>query len=143
MLGESAGLETLYPPEGQPVQFQAHVSARWESCERFFTLDFYADIPNLGPETFHAMITYSEDSNCYRMWSFEASHEEPMYMEGNFQGDQLVLVSDPTKMIWGFQRLRYTFTPHRDGSVEVLGERWEPDGYAKHCSVVFRPTDPV
>lgn len=143
MLGESAGLETLYPPEGLPVQFQSHVSAKWESCERFVVLDFYADIPGVGPETFHAMITFSNERCCYRMWSFEASHEEPMYMEGDFQGDQLVLLSDPTRMIWGFQRLRYTFTPHLDGCVEFLAERWEPDGYAKHSCVVFRPTDSI
>ena len=141
LLGESAGLQTLYPPEVQPVQFNAHVSAKWERCDRYVVMDFYADIPTVGPETFHAMITFSEERQCYRLWSFEASQEEPMYMEGHFESDQLILRSDPALMIWGFQRLRYTFTPYTDGSVEFLAERWEPDGYAKHSSVVFRPTD--
>jgi hypothetical protein len=141
LLGEASGLQTLYPPGGQPVQFQANVVGSWEHCERFIKLDFYAEIPNLGPETFRALITYSETLNCYRMWAFSSSQEEPLHLTGDFFGDDLVLVSDPTMMIWGLQRLRYTFTPQRDDSVQMLGERWEPDGYAKYCSVVYRPSD--
>ena len=141
MLGESSGLETLYPPEAPPVQFQAHIVGSWEHCERFIKLDFYAEIPGLGPETFRALITFSSTMECYRMWAFSSSQEEPIHMTGDFSGLDLVFVSDPTKMIWGLQRLRYTVAPQRDGSVQMLGERWEPDGYAKYCSVVYRPTD--
>lgn len=141
LLGESNGLQTLYPPEAPPVQFEAYVVGSWEHCERFIKLDFFADIPGMGPETFRALITYSEKMDCYRMWAFSSSQEEPIHMTGEFVADQLIFVSDPTKMIWGLQRLRYTFVPGSDDSVQMLGERWEPDGYAKYCSVVYRPTD--
>ncbi|HSI72536.1 MAG TPA: hypothetical protein VK934_05125 [Fimbriimonas sp.] len=141
LLGESCGLQTLYPPEGSPVQFTAHINGSWETCERFIKLDFFAEIPGLGAETFRALITYSDKLECYRLWAFASSQEEPVHMTGEFNGRKLVFVSDPTNMIWGLQRLRYTFTALRDGAVEMLGERWEPDGYAKYCSIVYRPTD--
>jgi hypothetical protein len=141
MLGESMGLETLYPPESPPVQFRAHIVGAWESCERFFKLDFYGEVPGVGTETFRAMITYSEQMGCYRMWAFAASQEEPMHFAGDFVDGSLVFVGDPSPMLWGFQRLRFTITPHVDGTVELLGERWEPDGYAKYCSVLFRPSE--
>jgi len=138
LLGESTGLETLYPPDSAPVSFRAYVSGTWESCERFFKIEFYGDIPGFGAETFTALITYSEPKHCYRMWVFAASQEDPVHMTGNFTENRIVFVSDPTNMVWGMQRLRFTFT-HLDSGVELLGERWEPDGYAKYCSVVFRP----
>lgn len=144
LLGETKGLETLYPPQAEPVQFQAHVSAQWEPCERFVRLSFFGDIPGLGVETFHALITYSVNLECYRMWIFSASQEEPLHLLGHFEGVRIVFVSDPTKMVWGMQRLRFTMWPTEDGHVELLGERWEPDGYAKYCSVIFRPeSEPV
>ncbi|MGV3618960.1 MAG: hypothetical protein ACO1SV_26840 [Fimbriimonas sp.] len=138
MVGEFTGTETLYPPEGAPVQFAAHVSGQWEACERFVKIDFFADIPGVGPETFRSMITYGDSRRAYRMWIFAASQEEPIHMTGNFDGDRLIFLGDPTPMVWGMQRLRYSFLPGADGSIELLGERWEPDGYAKYCSVTFR-----
>ena len=143
ILGESEGLETLYPPEGPPVQFRANVFGQWESCERFVRFDFYANIPGIGIETFRALITYSRDMAAYRMWAFGASQEEPMHLTGNFEGTDLIFVSEPTPMIWGLQRLRFTLMPKSDGSVELLGERWEPHGYVKYCSVVFTPSEVV
>jgi hypothetical protein len=141
LLGETEGLETLYPPEGSPVQFKAVVVGAWESCERFVRLDFYADIPGIGVESFRAMITYSTVLSCYRMWAFASSQEEPMHLTGNFEGHGLVLVSDPTPMYWGLQRIRFTISPLADDTIELLGERWEPDGYKKYCSVVFRHSE--
>lgn len=138
LLGEFSGLETLYSPDGLPVQFTSHVTGSWESCDRYFMLSFYGEIPGVGIESRRAMITYGADCNCYRMWFFESTHEDPMYMEGDFREGCLVMISDPTKILWGTHRLRYSFTPHLDGSVEFLAERWEPDGYAKHCSAIFR-----
>ena len=138
MVGEFTGIETLYPPEGGPVHFTAYVVGRWEACDRFVEVDFYADIPGVGRESFRAMITYSGSHQAYRMWIYAASQEDPVHMVGQFEGDVLIFISDPTNMIWGMQRLRYAFTPHEDGSIELLGERWEPDGYAKYCTVTFR-----
>lgn len=139
LIGECQGLETLYPPEEPPVQFTAFVSGAWEACERYLKIDFFAEIPRFGVESVRALITYSEGLSRYRMWVFSTTHEEPIYFTGDFDCGRLVFVSDPTQMVWGLQRLRYTFTPLEDQAVQMLGERWEPDGYAKLSSVVFRP----
>ena len=138
MVGDFVGEETLYPPDGAPVNFTATVVGQWETCERFVMVDFFAEIPGVGTETFRAMLTYSESKSLYRMWVYAASQEDPIHMAGQFEDDRLVFISDPTNMVWGMQRLRYAFTPHPDGAIELLGERWEPDGYAKYCTVVFR-----
>lgn len=143
LVGEFSGMETLYPPDGATVHFLANVVGTWETCERFVKIDFFADIPNVGRETFRAMITFSETLDQYRMWIFAASQEEPIHMTGTFEEDQLIFLGDPTPMVWGMQRLRYVFTPQPDGSIELLGERWEPDGYAKYCTVTFRRVEPT
>jgi hypothetical protein len=139
LLGEFSGLETLYPPNESPIQFEAHITGEWEACDRFFQLEFYADVPTLGTEILRILITYSVSRECYRMWCFAASQEEPVHMTGSFdEHGSLVFLSDPTDMVWGMQRLRYTFNSDRSGAIQLLGERWEPDGYAKYCAVVFR-----
>jgi hypothetical protein len=137
LLGNSRGHETLYPPGQPPVEFEAHVSCSREECERFLRCEFYAEIPNLGVESFLALITYSEKMHCYRMWAFASSQEDPMHMTGHFEDDKLVFVSDPSSMIWGLQRMRSTFTPLQDGSVDYQAELWEPEGYVRYCTVIF------
>ena len=139
LLGESRGHEVLYPPGQPPVEFEANVTAAREDCERFLRIEFYAEIPGLGIESFLSLITYSERMHCYRLWAYASSQEEPLHMTGNFEGDDLVFVSDPSPMIWGLQRMRSTFTPLSDGSIEYHAELWEPEGYVKYCSVVFHP----
>src|SRR4051812_23817512 len=87
LLGEGSGWETLYPPGQPPVQFTASFTASRENCERFLKVDFFCDIPGIGIESFLALLTWSSAKDCYRMWIFSATNEEPMEMAGNFQGD--------------------------------------------------------
>ena len=141
MLGECGGAETLYPPGREPVHFEGHVAGSREDCERFLRIEFFADIPDIGIETFLALITYSERMHCYRLWIYAASQEEPLHMTGNFEGDSLVMVSDPSPMVWGLQRMRSTFTPLPDGGFKYMADLWEPDGYAKYCAAMFRRLD--
>jgi hypothetical protein len=136
LLGQFRGKETLYPPSGPAIHFNVHLTSDWEPCERFLKVDYYGEIPTLGRETFQARITYCESQRAYRMWVFNAAHEEPIHLKGDFDGDSLVFVSDPTAIVWGLHRLRYTFTPTEQG-YEAVGERWEPDGYVPHCSIEF------
>lgn len=137
LLGEGSGLETLYPP-GQPaVQFTAFYTASREECERFLKVDFFCEIPGIGIESFLALLTWSKAKNCYRMWIFSTANEEPMEMAGNFQGNELVMVSDPWNMPWGLQKMRSTFSAHESGGFTYLAELWEPDGYSKYCSATF------
>lgn len=133
LVGSFAGEEVLYPPEGDPIRFVAHIVGDWEPCERFLRISFYADIPTLGTDTFEGRITYSENRRAYRMWMFAASQEEPMHLVGQFRDGSLIMVSDPTEMHWGMQRLRFNISPSEDGLV-IYGERWEPDGYVPYCA---------
>lgn len=137
LLGDGRGVETLYPPEGDAVYFPAAVSGSRESCERFLRVDYFADIPGYGIETFRAMFTYSESRKRFRCWAFSTVHEEPAHLEGDFVDNSLVLVSDPIPMPWGLQRLRMTFTPLPAGGYFYLSERWEPEGWKKYCTVSF------
>jgi len=136
LVGDFRGVETLYPPEREPVRFVAHLTGRWETCERFIRMDFYANIPGVCVETFHAMITYTPSRGSYRMWIYAASQEEPVHAPGDFDGEKLVFLSDPTAMMWGMQRIRFTLTPCADG-FDLFSERWEPDGFVPYCEARF------
>jgi hypothetical protein len=137
LLGDLVGVETMYPPGLSPIQFRANFSGSREVCERFLNVDFFGNIPNVGVETFRAMITYSERLACYRMWIYSASQEEPVYLVGDFEGSRLTFVSEPTPMMWGMQRLRFSLEPLGDGSVDLLGERWELEGFVTYCSAIL------
>lgn len=139
LLGDGQGFETLYPPDGDPISFEASVSGSFETCDRFLRLDYFASIPTIGVETLRALITYSETRECYRCWIFSVISEEPAHFEGHLEGDSLVLYSDPIPMPWGLQRLRSTFTPLREGGYSYVSERWEPEGWVPYCSVNFLP----
>jgi hypothetical protein len=139
LVGEATGLETMYPPGSSPVQFHAYLHGSREECERFLKVDYYAEIPGIGIETFRAELTYSDKRDSYVMWCFSASQEEPAFMQGNFIGEDLIMVSEPWPMPWGLQRIRNTYRPLRDGGFQFISELWEPDGYAKYCTCTFAP----
>jgi hypothetical protein len=137
LAGEYIGRQTLYPPGGRRISYDAFCTASREACERFVKIEFYANVPNLGVESFTALLTYSSRKNCYEMWQFSSASDEPLHMTGDFKDDCLVLISDPWSMPWGLQRLRGTFTPYPDGRFEYLAEMWDPDGYSKFRHTVF------
>lgn len=136
LMGEYSGTQTLYPPGGSPVTYKAFCHVSREVCERFIKIELYADIPDHGIESFTSFLTYSPTKRCYQKWLFSSSAEEPLHMSGNFEGGQLVMVSDPWNMPWGLQRLRGTFTSQSEESFKYLAEIWEPDGYKR-----FRESD--
>ena len=136
LAGEYSGIQTLQPPGGCLVAYPAFCTVSREACERFVKVEFFAEIPDYGIESFTAFISYSASKDCYQMWQFSSSSEEPLRMTGNFVGEHLVMVSDPWSMPWGLQRLRGTFTPG-DRAFEYLAELWEPDGYIKFRHTIF------
>lgn len=137
LVGDFSGEQTLYPPGGKRVQFQAHCTGSREACERFTKIELYAEVPNYGIESLTAFLTYSQTNEAYEMWLFSSASEQPLHMTGNFKGEQLVMVSDPWSMPWGLQRLRGTYTPEPDGDFRYETELWEPDGYSLFRSAVF------
>jgi hypothetical protein len=139
LLGDGEGLQTLYPPDSDPAYYKAFVSGSMETCDRFLRVDYFADIASYGTETFRSLFTYSDSLECFRCWSFCTASEEPAHFCGRFENGSLVMVSDPYQMPWGLQRLRHSFTPLASGGYFFLCERWELDGWIKHCSVTFLP----
>lgn len=129
LAGEYTGKQTLYPPDGEAVSYPACCTVSREACERFVKIEFYAEIPEFGIESFTAFLTFSPAKAVYQMWLFSSSAEEPLHMTGDFDGNCLVMISDPWDMPWGLQRLRGTYMPHCDGTFEYLAELWTPDGY--------------
>lgn len=138
LVGDYTGVQTLYPPEGKVVSYPAWAQISREACDRFVKVEFYAEVPEMGIESFTSFLTYGSRKSCYQMWQFSSSSEEPLHLAGDFLGQQLVLVSDPWSMPWGLQRLRGTFSPYSEGSFEYLLERWEPDGYTKFRTTHFQ-----
>ncbi len=135
--GEYSGTQRLYPPEGKAVSYDAHCCISREACERFLKVEFIADVPDVGIESFTALATYSTSKACYQMWLFASTTEEPLHMAGNFKGRHLVMISDPWSMPWGLQRLRGTFTPMGEDSFEYVVELWEPEGYVVYKRSMF------
>jgi hypothetical protein len=132
LVGDSRGPGLLYPPDRSPLPFVGHLHVERESCERFLRMEFFGQISMLGFESVHSLITYCEKTGMYRMWSFASSQEEPMSLQGKFEGPSLVLISDPTEMIWGLQRVRCSFTPLGEGIVDYRLDLWTIDGYAPY-----------
>lgn len=136
LVGESSGYQTLYPPGSDPVQYLAVCSITREQCDRFLELRFFASVPGFGPCSITALLGYSMSKGCYEMWLFSSGSEQPMHLSGDFQGDKLVLVSEPWNMSFGLQKFRITFSPFGE-SVEYLSETWSLEGYQKFNSVIF------
>ncbi|HVT10904.1 MAG TPA: hypothetical protein VHE55_01450 [Fimbriimonadaceae bacterium] len=137
LAGEYSGRQILYPPGGKSVSYDAYCTISREACERFVKVEFYAEIPEIGIESFTAFVTFSPRRGTYQMWLFSSSAEEPLHMTGDFRGRDLVLISEPWAMPWGLQRLRGTFTPRGNGDFEYLTELWTPDGYTRFRHSVF------
>lgn len=127
----------MHPPERPSVPFVGYLHVERESCERFLKIEYYAQIAMMGMESTHSLITYSEKEECYRMWSFSSSREEPMLLRGNFEGSTLVMVSDPIHMIWGLQKVRCSFYPVDQNSVCYRTELWGIDGYKPYFEGIF------
>lgn len=142
LAGEYSGSQTLHPPGGKSVTYDAFCTVSREACERFVKIEFYAEPPGMPVESFTTFITFSSRQSCYRMWQFSSSSEEPLQMEGNFKGNELVLISDPWSMPWGLQRLRGTFTPTDGGNFSYVAELWDPDGYNLFRETVLRRVIP-
>lgn|GEM_PF-2363523 len=137
LIGESAGRSTLVPPDRSPIQFMSHLTVSREACERFFRIEFYAEVPDVGIESVHALLTYSKKQEAYVLWCFMTSKEDPLVLVGNFHGDTLALVSGPSEMLWGLQKMRVKFRPLTDGAVDCVAELWTIDGYTPYFHATY------
>ncbi len=137
LIGDSSGPGVLYPPGRVPVEFTGHLHVEREECERFLRIEFFGKVPMLGDESIHSLVTYSRKHECFQMWSFASSQEQPMLLRGHFEGRRLVFVSDPTEMVWGPQRMRCTFTHLADGVVDYQADLWTIDGYTPYFRATY------
>lgn len=137
LIGDSSGQGVLCAPGRLPVPYTGYMHVEREQCERFLRMEFYGQIPILGTESIHSLVTYSRKLECYRMWSFAASQEEPMLMRGEFDGSRLVFVSDPVEMVWGIERMRCSFAALGEGTVDHCAELWTIDGYQPYFRATY------
>lgn len=138
LIGDSCGSGTMFPPGKHPINYQGSIFGARESCERYLRLDFFGDLPMLGSESVHSLITYSRKEGCYKMWSFASSQEEPAEFAGEFRDGKLVFLSDPTDMMFGIQRVRVTFEPISEGLLNYSGDLWTMDGYVPFFRGIYQ-----
>ena len=79
------------------------------------------------------MLTYDAEKKAYVGWWFDSMAPGVMRMEGNFEGDKLIMVSDPTPIpgMPGNQTMRATWNKNGDKGVMFKlelkqGDKWEP-----------------
>jgi len=139
LLGEGQGVEAMYQPDGEVLHYKAFVSGSRESCDRYVRVDYFADIPTLGVDTFRLLITYDEDNGCFRSWAFSTRALDPFICSGTFVDGSLVMLSEPVRMGNGLQKMRQSFSPIASGGFFYHCERWELDGWKSYISVSFLP----
>lgn len=132
LVGECSGPATVFPPGQDPIQFIGNFNATRESCDRYLRIEFYADVPILGRESAHVLMTYADECSCYKMWIFSSMREEPTVLYGEFRDDVLTFVGEPSKTIWGMQRMRCSLRRVADGVVDYCSEFWTIDGFVPY-----------
>lgn len=138
LIGECSGPGVIYHSGKLPVHFTGYLRGEREQCERYLRLDFFAMVPGVGPESVHSLTTFNEKLDCYEMWCFLGDSGEPMRLQGEMQGKKLVLVSDPTQMQSGMQKLRVTFSPRGENAIDFNAEAWTLDGYVPFIHTMYR-----
>ncbi len=139
LLGDGAGVVSRYEAGEASAHFKGFVSGSRESCDRYVRVDYFADVPTWGVDTHRSLFTYSPGSGCYKCWSFSTESAEPAIFTGQFDQGSLIMISEPYETPQGLQRLRQSFTPLASGGYFYLRERWNLEGWTKHCSVTFLP----
>lgn len=138
LVGEFLSLQTLRPAGGQPpVQYECVMRGSRETCDRYLKAEFFSDPPGLGVESATFLHGYHKGREQYELYGFLSSCEEPMRLEGHWEGRDLVLVSSPVAGVLGLQRFRQVYTPVADDCWDFVQERWEPHGYVKYISGRF------
>jgi hypothetical protein len=133
MVGEFSSWQTLWPTNKRPpVQYRSVVSAHREGCDRFLRLEQFSDVPGIGLVSSTALYTYNRRDAAYEAYGFCSALEEPLRFRGNWEGNRLVMVSNPVAGYGGLERFRQTLTPRGAERWDFLEERWEPEGYVKH-----------
>jgi hypothetical protein len=131
----------MYPPDQPPIRFEVHSEADWETSDRFIRFELFCRASTSIFESMLGMIGYDPERNLYRMWTFSRSQAEPMYLAGGFDENRLIVVSEPSPMIWGIQRLRYTITPLEESGFDILGEYWTLEGWERYSTARMKRVD--
>lgn len=138
-MGEFEGVQVLYPLDQPPIRFENHSEGSWEASDRYIRIELFSRASTSLYDNLLALIGYDERQEMYRMWFFARSLTEPMYLTGNFVDGSLIMVSEPSPMASGVQKLRYSFTAFGDDEYDILGEIWTLDGWQRYsCSRMQR-----
>src|SRR5262249_22699909 len=139
-IGERSGIGTLYMPGYDPIRTPVYLTASREHCDRFLRLEFVLELPDSDVESGHILLGYSPKIEAYSMWGFLGLQKNPILLTGNFDESKLVLVSEPSEMVCGIQRIRYTFRPIDEGILDFEAELWTIDGYQPYFCASYSPS---
>ncbi|MEA2553150.1 MAG: hypothetical protein QOJ65_1326 [Fimbriimonadaceae bacterium] len=94
LLGDWTGEESMM---GQKSTSKTH--SEWALGGRYVRTNVtYQMGPAAPPVEGMHMLTYDPDKKVYTAWWYDSAAPNVMSMKGNFEGDKLVLISDPTPM---------------------------------------------
>ena len=95
-------------------------------------------MPDMNTEGMQ-MLTYDPAAKQYAVWWFDGMASSAMHMAGNFDGDKLVLTSDPTPMQPGGPAAVSRFTWWKKGNtVDCLLEMKQGDSWTPFMDGEFR-----
>lgn len=99
---------------------------------RFLESHYKAKSGFMGDSEGRLLLTYDTAAKKFRSWWYDSSDSGNMEMEGNVEGDSLVMISKPTSIPgMGVETFRATFTKKGDNQLTFVlalkaGDKWEP-----------------
>jgi hypothetical protein len=134
LLGNYNGTQMMYPPDQSVIRSEVHTETVWETSDRYMRVEIFSRASTSVYDSMLGMIGYDADQAQYRMWIFARSQAEPMYLTGDFVDGSLILVSEPSTMLWGVKKLRYSLTPIGEDEFDMVGEYWTLEGWQRYCN---------
>lgn len=129
LLGSYSGSQMVYPPAQDPVRFEVHSNATWETSDRHVQFEFFYRASTQMVGRALCLMGYDAETCEYVMWEFNSYATEPVRYRGMFEGDDLVMVGDPGMTAWGTQKRRLRVKPVDDDTYVVNTDYWTIDGW--------------
>ncbi len=116
LIGRFVGTQELKLPGKEPFSFEFLAFGSRHNAERWLSLQFVAKIPGYGIESRHDFVTWDPKAEQYRWVMLSNLSVEPIVLDGGFEDNALVLISNPWQSSWGLTQLKATLTPMECGS---------------------------
>lgn len=98
LVGDYSGKEKVTMMSPTPVDSTSKSHGEMKLGGRYLQTHVEYNITGAPTMTGMHMLTYNAAKKMYEAWWFDSEVTGAMHMTGNFEGDKLVLTSDPTPM---------------------------------------------